>query len=345
MPNKTYINIQIKSAVIIEINHKVIHNNYTLIIMSKVLAVFGAAGIQGSSVINHILNDPILSKEYTIRAITRNVTSDAAKTLSEKVTVVQGDFTDPPSLSTALSGAHTVFAMTMPVFTSDVQSNYDAEYNSGKIIADASVSSGAEYIIFSTLPSPSAISGGKYKAVHHFDSKAAIEEYIRSLPVRSAFISLGAFMTNFAQMPPFKPQKEGDEWVLSLPRAGEALMPLIEAVEDTGKFVGAILAEPEKYEGKTFCAAEGLYSMEEIAGAMAEATGEKVVYRGVGTKEFIAKLAGMPPAIVEVFQYGDEFGGYYGPKTEEVVRWAIENARGKLTSLKEYLEKSDFKLE
>lgn len=233
----------------------------------------------------------------------------------------------------------------MPVFTSDVQSNYDAEYSSGKTIVDASVSQGAEYIIFSTLPSPRAISGGKYKGVHHFDSKAAIEEYIRSLPVKSAFISPGGFMTNFAQMPLFKPQKVGDEWVLSLPRTGKALMPLIEAVEDTGKFVGAILAEPEKYEGKTFCAAEGLYSMEQIVAAMAEATGEKVVYREVGVEDFIGMLAGMPPAIVEVFQYGDEFGGYYGPETEEVVQWAIENARGKLTSLKEYLEKSNFKLE
>ena len=152
-------------------------------------------------------------------------------------------------------------------------------------------------------------------------------------------------MTNFAQMPLFKPQKVGDEWVLSLPRTGKATMPLIEAVEDTGKFVGAILAEPEKYEGKRFCAAERLYSMDEIAAAMAEATGKKVVYQDIGVEAFVEKLAGMPPAIGEVFQYGDEFGGYYGPETAEVVQWAIENARGKLTSLKEYLEKSNFKLE
>lgn len=38
--------------------------------MSNVLAVFGATGQQGGSVINYALNDPKLSQEYKIRAIT-----------------------------------------------------------------------------------------------------------------------------------------------------------------------------------------------------------------------------------------------------------------------------------
>ena len=58
-------------------------------------------------------------------------------------------------------------------------------------------------------------------------------------------------------------------------------MPMIDAVGDTGKFVGAILAEPEKYEGKTFCAAVKLYSLEDVAGIMSEATGKRVVYRQI----------------------------------------------------------------
>lgn len=43
--------------------------------MSKILAIFGAAGQQGSSVLNHVLNDPELSQEYSVRAITRDVNS------------------------------------------------------------------------------------------------------------------------------------------------------------------------------------------------------------------------------------------------------------------------------
>jgi hypothetical protein len=39
--------------------------------MAKILAVFGATGVQGGSVINHVLNDPELSKEYEIRAVSK----------------------------------------------------------------------------------------------------------------------------------------------------------------------------------------------------------------------------------------------------------------------------------
>ena len=59
--------------------------------MSKILAVFGATGQQGSSVINYVLQDPELSQEYKIRAITRDVNSEKAKQLKEKVEVVYGD--------------------------------------------------------------------------------------------------------------------------------------------------------------------------------------------------------------------------------------------------------------
>ena len=58
--------------------------------MSKILAVLGATGVQGGSVINHVLNDPDLSKIYEIRAITRDANSDKAKILKKNVTVVEG---------------------------------------------------------------------------------------------------------------------------------------------------------------------------------------------------------------------------------------------------------------
>lgn len=52
--------------------------------MSKILTVFGATGNQGGSVIEAILADPALSKEYKIRAITRDTSKPAAKALAAK---------------------------------------------------------------------------------------------------------------------------------------------------------------------------------------------------------------------------------------------------------------------
>jgi hypothetical protein len=40
--------------------------------MSKVLVVFGATGQQGGSVVNCVINDPELSKQYKVRGVTRD---------------------------------------------------------------------------------------------------------------------------------------------------------------------------------------------------------------------------------------------------------------------------------
>ena len=52
--------------------------------MPKVITVFGATGNQGSSVIKYILADSTLSKEFTIRGVTRDDSEPAAQALSKQ---------------------------------------------------------------------------------------------------------------------------------------------------------------------------------------------------------------------------------------------------------------------
>ncbi|MCJ1235574.1 hypothetical protein MMC14_003545 [Varicellaria rhodocarpa] len=303
--------------------------------MSKVLAVFGATGQQGSSVINYVLKDSELSQKYKIRAITRDTNSEKAKQLKEKVEVVRGDVLNRATLETALTGAHTIFAMTTPSFGPGA---LEIEYNSGKTIADVAAEKGAEYIIFSTLPPVAEISGGKFTKVNPFDAKAKAEQYIRSLHIKSAFYSPGFFMENFQSQTFYAPQQAPDgTWILAGHASPRSTMPLIDAVGDTGKFVGAILAEPDKYEGKTFCAATTLYSWEEVVAIMSRATGKTVVYKQISLEEFQKSLPFEPEMFVEAFSYQEEFG-YFGPESEKLVAWAAENARGKLSTLQEYWE-------
>jgi uncharacterized protein YbjT (DUF2867 family) len=159
--------------------------------MSQILAVFGATGQQGSSVMDYVLNDSELSQQYKIRAITRNINSESAKQLKEKVEVVHGDMLNQASLSTALAGVHTVFAITAPFLSPDIK------YNVVKTIADITIKKDAKYIIFSTLPSVHELSSGKYTKVTPFDTKAKAEQYVQGLPIISAFCSLGSFIENF----------------------------------------------------------------------------------------------------------------------------------------------------
>ena len=301
--------------------------------MSKTLAVFGATGQQGSSIINYVLADAELSQQYKIRAITRDVNSSKAKDLKEKVEVVQGDALDRTSLEAALTGVHTLFAMTTPSLGPDA---VEIEYNSAKTIADVAVEKGAEYIIFSTLPSVTEISGGKYTKVTPFDAKARAEQYIRGLPIKSAFYCPGSFMENFQSQAFLAPRQEADgTWVMGRHTSPKTQFPLIDAVGDTGKFVGAILAQPDKYEGKTFSAATALYTWEDIIAAMSKSSGKKIVYKRISAEEFKAGIPFMPEVFTEAFSYGEEFG-YFGPDSEKLVAWAFENARGRLSTLEEF---------
>ncbi|KAF8850429.1 NAD(P)-binding protein [Acephala macrosclerotiorum] len=317
--------------------------------MPKILAIFGATGVQGGSLINYVLNDPELSQKYKIRAITRDVNSEKAKQLKEKVEVVQGDVLNRSSLETALTGTHTIFAMTMPSFGPD---GTGVEYNSGKNIADVAVGKGARYIIWSTLPPVEEISGGKFTKIHPFDVKAKVEKYIRGLDIKSAFYSPGSFMQNFQSQTFLAPRQAADgTWVMSRHNSPKSLIPLIDARGDTGKFVGAILAEPEKHEGKTLCAAEGFYTLEEVCAMLSKSAGKTIVYKQISVEEFRENLPfGTDPVsvdltniFVEGLSYYEEFG-YWAPDSKELVAWAVENARGKLTTFEEFLEAHPFQL-
>ena len=308
--------------------------------MSKILVVFGATGQQGGSVVNYVLNDSQLSQTYKIRAITRDANSEKAKQLKEKVgvEVVQGDVFDRVFLETALVDAHVVFVMTTPFFTLD---RLELEYNNGKTIADVAVEKGAEYIIFSTLPSVRDISGGKYTKVTPFDAKAMIEQHIRGLHIKSAFYSPGYFMENIQSQPFLAPRQISDgTWVLARHNSPKTQLPWIDAVGDTGKFVGAILTEPDKYEGKTMCAATTLYSWEEVVAIMSKATGKTVVYKQISSEEFKKSLPfedDIADIFIEGFTFQEEFG-YFGPDSKKLVAWAAENAQGRLSTFEEYFE-------
>jgi uncharacterized protein YbjT (DUF2867 family) len=309
--------------------------------MSRLLVIFGATGQQGGSVLSHVLKDAQLSKQYNVRAITRDPSSSSSQALKKmNVEVIEADLTDTSSLHTAMRGADTVFALTPPAFGPNAKVQ---EVTAGKAMADVAVEEKVPYIILSTLPNVSKVSGGKYTKVTGFDAKAEIEDYIRTLPIRSAFFSPGSFMQNFQTVMAPRPIGDGT-YVIARHVSPQTKLPLIDTVGDAGKYVGAILADPDKYEGKVFCAATALYSMEEIAATMSKMSGKKVTYKQIPEEDFHKGLPPWADILIEMMKYQQDFG-YYGPQSKELVAWAAENARGKVHTFEEYLKEHPLPLQ
>lgn len=223
--------------------------------------------------------------------------------------------------------------MTLSIYDSQLKAREIAQ---GKNIADVAVAVGVQYLIFSTLPHVTKISGGRYTHVAPFDSKAEVELYIRSLPIRAAFFNPGSFMQNFYGA--LAPQPAGDgTFVIASSGSKETQFPLFDPVADSGKYVGAILASPGQFEGVQLCAAENLYSLEEIAALMSRVSGKTVRYVQVEQSVYRGFL---PPSGKDIYSemmlYYQDFG-YFGPQSKELTTWARQYASGKLTSFEEFL--------
>ncbi|KAI8710997.1 Hscarg dehydrogenase [Fusarium sp. LHS14.1] len=309
--------------------------------MLQILAAFGAIGQQRGSVIDHVLRDAGLPQQYRIRAVTRDPSSEKAKGLKAKnIEVIQGDVFDLASLGKALEGVHTVFLVATP------SSNIDAvaEVEAARNVPDISLERGVHYLIFSTLPSPSTLSGGKYTKIAMFDAKARAEDYIRNLPIKSAFYSPGSFMQNYISFAaPRKASDGSNAFVMAFHCSPKTRIPLIDAASDTGKFVEHILANPEEYEGKTVYGAGRTYSLEEMAAIFSKVTKEDVVYSQLSVEEFKASLPFDADIITEAYGYYQDFG-YYGKDTEALVAAVDKNTSERLTTFEQFLVKQNFTL-
>ncbi|KAJ2612291.1 hypothetical protein H4S08_002760 [Coemansia sp. RSA 1365] len=164
--------------------------------MSKLVAIVGATGLQGGSVLKTLY----AAGGYKIRALSRNPESDFAKSLATKypdVEWVQADLNDASSLCKAFTGVDVVFAVP-DFYQKDTlekvsAGDKDAEFTQGKNIVDAAIDAGVKSIIYSSLDSMKQLSGGKYPDILHFEGKHKVEEYIlsKSDKIKGYFIYLG----------------------------------------------------------------------------------------------------------------------------------------------------------
>lgn len=245
--------------------------------------------------------------------------------------MVQGDLDDRDSLVRAFQGASVIFsnadfftslfhAMAHPEVVPEgqipAQYAYDREVEQGMNIAkaaeEASVLKTLERFILSALSDASRLSGGKYRGVYHFDSKAEMlrltREHCPGVTARMSTVQMGHYVENWRAFDKMAPSKQADgSYLMARTTPADFQMPLVVARRDTGPFVQALVERLPI--GANLLAVSALMTFVDFMAMWGRVHGVRAAYKHVPNQEFWAELP--EPLATELrdgFDYIHEFG-------------------------------------
>ncbi|MER8828503.1 NmrA/HSCARG family protein [Mesorhizobium sp. M0938] len=249
------------------------------------ILVFGATGQQGGSVAS-----ALLKAGWQVRAFVRDPASSKSVALRDAgVELMQGAFADVESVRRAMNGVNGIFSVQPSSGQGPTLGLTDEEEERyGIAIADLAVESGIKHLVYT---STGAVGAGP-TGMGHFDSKARIEDHIRTLPITASIVRPAAFMEMLV-MPGFGL----DEGRFNFFARPDQQMQLL-AVEDIGKFVAAIFADPVRFGGKTLEIASDTVTGRDLEALFTEAAGRPIAYSRfsdevLAANPFLRKLTGL----------------------------------------------------
>jgi uncharacterized protein YbjT (DUF2867 family) len=277
--------------------------------LPKIITVFGATGAQGGGIARAILSDK--SKEFTVRAVTRDVNSDKAKELAQLgAEVVAANIDDRESLTRALAGAYGAYFVTFYW----AHFSPEKELEEAKKMAEAAKEAGLQHVIWSTLEDtrkwvpvdddrmPTLME--KYK-VPHFDAKGEADKFFTELGVPTTFLRASFYWDNFIHFG--SGPKRGDDGILyvTLPLDDKKMAGI--AAEDIGKCAFGIFKKGKELLGKTIGVAGEHLTGQEMADALSRSLGQEVRYNNISPESF--RKLGFPGAddLGNMFQFYRDF--------------------------------------
>ena len=232
----------------------------------KIILVSGATGQQGGAVARHLLDDG-----FTVRALTRDKTKEAAQVLKELgAEIAEGNFDDRNSLMQALDGAYGAFSV-QNTWTDGPEN----EIRFGKAFADAAIDAGLEHFVYTSVGGAERETG-----IPHFESKWEIEKYIRGIKLPATILRPVFFMNNWSM---FKDAITNG--TLPQPLSPDTSLQQI-AVDDIGAFAALSFSNPEEWMGKAVEIAGDELTMTETAEVFGDFIDDDVDYIQVSWDDF-----------------------------------------------------------
>ncbi len=254
---------------------------------TKKILIIGATGHQGGAVARQLLE-----RGYqALYALVRSADHEQAQALeTQGVKLVTGDLDDPASLQAALTGMDGVF------YALPLEGGIELEVRRGKAVADAAKQAGLQHVVYSSV-------GGAERSlgVRHFQTKYAIENYIRDLGIPASIVRPVSFMDNFGSFN--KPQLKDGALVVRMALHPDTQLQLI-AVHDIGMVVADMFDKPGKYLGKAIEIAGDELTGPQIAAAFAKATGQPARFE----EQPIAEIQAFNSDIASMFTWLNDHG-------------------------------------
>jgi len=278
----------------------------------KKIVVFGATGAQGNGLVHSILNDP--DKEFSVRAVTRDPSSDKAKKLKEQgAEVVKADINNYEEIKNALQGAYGAYFVTF--FWEHFSP--EKEINNAKKFAKAASETGLKHAIWSTLEDSRKYIPldsdeiptlqEKYK-VPHLDTKGEADNFFKDFEVPTTYLLTSFYWDNMIHFGMGPQRGEDGKLAMALPMGDNKLAGI--AADDIGKCAFGIFKRGEEIIGKRIGIAGEKLTFHEVAESLSEFIGEEVTYYPMSTADY--QNLGFPGAddLSNMFHFFREYDVY-----------------------------------
>ncbi|CAE6438204.1 unnamed protein product [Rhizoctonia solani] len=237
----------------------------------RVIAVCGATGTQGGSVITHLQRDGT----FAIRALTRKPSSPRAKELAALgIEVVQADFDNLQSLIAAFEGCYGVFGVT------NWFEAFENEREQGCNLVRAA----------------------RVTNVQHFVLSADTNDFLIASGVPRTSIYLTFYYSNMFLFDAIKKRTDGT-FQMDFPFPTDSPIPSLSA-SDVGGFVLAAFLDPAKWIGQDMRLCTEFITPREYATIFEEVSGKSVHVKEVTFDDFM-NMDGSPypSAVWSVFRW------------------------------------------